>query len=430
MNAKIDISNVRLESPRLLLRSFCDSDLDDFFEYASYPGVGEMAGWPHHETKAITRLVLDDFIKSKNQFAIVYKPNNKVIGSIGIEHYNEDIYSLVNHLNGRELGYVISFDYWNKGIATEASNLVIDYLFNELQLDFVTVSHFVTNDRSRSVIMKCGFAYFTTKDYIDRAGYDSKKQAIYYIKRNTKYKLEVCCGSYEDAINAYLGGARRIELNSALYLGGLTPTTKTLELIKKKTNLEVVSMVRPRATGFCYTPYEMEELFYNAMGLLEAGSDGLAFGFLNSDGSIDKKNTKKMVDLIHMFKREAVFHRAIDVSNDYLNNIGILADLGVDRVLTSGCRSQAPNGVELIKKAEELYGKRITILAGSGINITNAEALLDEANIYEIHSSCKDYLYDNTSKYGDVSYDYYADSKYEHVDETKVRSLANLILVK
>ncbi len=430
MNYSIDISKVKLESPRLLLRPFYDSDLDDFFEYASYPGVGEMAGWPHHENKGITKLILDDFIKTKNQFAIVYKENNKVIGSIGIEHYDEKVYEKFNHLNGREIGYVISFDYWNRGIATEACNLVIDYLFNEVKLDFIAVSHFVKNSRSRNVILKTGFSFYKDAIYRGRDGKASGVDAMYYIKRNTKYQLEVCCGSYEDAINAYLGGAHRIELNSALYLGGLTPTTKTLDLIKRNTNLEVISMVRPRGSGFCYTPLEMEEIFANAMSLLEAGSDGIAFGFLTSDGKIDKQNTKKMVDLIHMFKRQAVFHRAIDVTEDYLNNISLLADLGVDRVLTSGKKPKALDGLALIKEASQKYGDRIQILAGSGVNISNANTILDEANIYQIHSSCKDYLYDKTSNYGEVSYDYYSDSRYEAVSKDLVRGLADLILTK
>lgn len=68
--------------------------------------------------------------------------------------------------------------------------------------------------------------------------------------------IEICCGSYEDAINAYRGGAKRIELNSALYLGGLTPSIATLELIKRNTDLEVICMVRPRGAGFCYSDLE------------------------------------------------------------------------------------------------------------------------------------------------------------------------------
>ena len=70
--------------------------------------------------------------------------------------------------------------------------------------------------------------------------------------------IEVCCGSYEDALASYKGGAKRIELNSALYLGGLTPTLASLILVKKHTDLKVITMVRPRGAGFCYTEAEFE----------------------------------------------------------------------------------------------------------------------------------------------------------------------------
>ena len=88
MNAKIDVTNVKIETERLILREFYESDLDDFFEYASVPGVGEMAGWPHHESKDVSKRILTGFINEKKTFAIVYKENNKVIGSLGVEPYN------------------------------------------------------------------------------------------------------------------------------------------------------------------------------------------------------------------------------------------------------------------------------------------------------------------------------------------------------
>lgn len=105
--------------------------------------------------------------------------------------------------------------------------------------------------------------------------------------------IEICCGSYEDAINAYRGGAKRIELNSALYLGGLTPSIATLELIKRNTDLEVICMVRPRGAGFCYSDLEKKQIFAEAKALLERGADGLAFGFLTEDRTIDLNLHKK-----------------------------------------------------------------------------------------------------------------------------------------
>lgn len=84
MDIQIDITNTTLETKRLILRPWCESDLEDFYEYASVPDVGEMAGWRHHESREISKKILDSFITEKNVFAVVLKQNNKVIGSLGL----------------------------------------------------------------------------------------------------------------------------------------------------------------------------------------------------------------------------------------------------------------------------------------------------------------------------------------------------------
>ena len=129
--------------------------------------------------------------------------------------------------------------------------------------------------------------------------------------------IEICCGSYEDALNAYHGGAKRIELNSALHLGGLTPSLASLKLTKKNTNLKVITMVRPRGAGFCYNEIEFEVMKEDAKSLLENGADGIAFGCLNKDGSICLKQTKEMIEIIKSYQGEVVFHRAIECTNPH-----------------------------------------------------------------------------------------------------------------
>ena len=115
--------------------------------------------------------------------------------------------------------------------------------------------------------------------------------------------IEICCGSYEDALNAYYGGAKRIELNSALYLGGLTPSVASLKLIKETTDLKVICMVRPRGGGFCYSDSEFKQLLGEAKDLLENGADGLAFGFLRENREIDLEKTKILISLIKDYKK-------------------------------------------------------------------------------------------------------------------------------
>ena len=158
MNANFEIGELIIETERLILRPFKQSDLHDFNEYASVPGVGEMAGWKHHETIEKTQEILDMFIKEDKTFAIVFKKNNKVIGSLGVEKYGlEDKLTEFNGYYGREIGYVLSKDYWGKGIMPEAVEAVISYLFNDLNLDFLTCGYYDFNNQSKRVQEKCGF---------------------------------------------------------------------------------------------------------------------------------------------------------------------------------------------------------------------------------------------------------------------------------
>ena len=158
MNAHFEIKGLVIETERLILRGFKESDLADFYEYASVDGVGEMAGWRHHESIERTREILDLFINEDKTFAIILRENNKVIGSLGVEEYGrEEALSEFYDYNGREIGFVLSRDYWGRGIMPEAVGAVIDYLFCVLNLDFLTCGHYDFNLQSKRVQEKCGF---------------------------------------------------------------------------------------------------------------------------------------------------------------------------------------------------------------------------------------------------------------------------------
>ena len=158
MNINFKINGQTLETERLILRSFKDSDLKDFYEYASEDGVGEMAGWKHHESIEETKEILDLFIEEDKVFAICLKDNNKVVGSVGVEKYGmEDKLTEFFNYNGREIGYVLGKDYWGKGIMPEAVNAVINYLFNERSLDFLICGYYDFNRQSKRVQEKLRF---------------------------------------------------------------------------------------------------------------------------------------------------------------------------------------------------------------------------------------------------------------------------------
>ncbi len=177
MNAQIDITNVRLQSNRLTLRPWKETDLSDFYEYASVDGVGQMAGWNPHRNLEESKTILGHFIVGKKCFALEYE--GKVIGSLGIEEYNEANYPELAALQGREIGYVLSRDYWGQGLMPEAVQAVMRYLFDTVNLDFILVGHFDWNGQSRRVIEKCGFTYVKTVDYETR--YDTIERSMEYI---------------------------------------------------------------------------------------------------------------------------------------------------------------------------------------------------------------------------------------------------------
>lgn len=162
----------KLETERLILRRFKNTDLEDFFAYAKNPNVGPNAGWRPHETKEETAIILDDFIGGDEVWAIVLKENNKLVGSIGL-HKDE----LRTARNVKMLGFVLSEEYWGQGIMTEAVKEVVRYGFEELNLDLLSVAHFPFNIGSKRVIEKSGFSYEGTlrlaKLIYDGSIYDS-----------------------------------------------------------------------------------------------------------------------------------------------------------------------------------------------------------------------------------------------------------------
>lgn len=185
MNKPIDISNVVLQTGRLTLRPFRDSDLPDFYDYARVDGVGQMAGWLPHKNMDESRRILEMFIREKKTFAL--ERDGKVIGSLGIEFYNEKDYPEYSHLQGREIGYVLSKDHWGQGLMPEAVNAVIRYLFEEENLDFLICGHFERNARSRRVIEKCGFRYSRTVPF--ETEYGTRDQSLEYILFNPERRM-------------------------------------------------------------------------------------------------------------------------------------------------------------------------------------------------------------------------------------------------
>ena len=168
MNAKIDITDVILTTERLTLRPWRLTDLEDLYEYASVDGVGQMAGWAPHKSIEESRAILELFIAEKKTFAL--ELGGKVIGSLGIEEYDEKELPEYQEKSGRELGYVLSKAYWGQGLMPEAIGAVIKYAFETLKLDFLVCGHFTDNVRSQRAQEKCGFRHVKLIQYETRYG--------------------------------------------------------------------------------------------------------------------------------------------------------------------------------------------------------------------------------------------------------------------
>ena len=180
--------------------------------------------------------------------------------------------------------------------------------------------------------------------------------------------LEVCVDSLASARAAIAGGADRLELCSALAVGGLTPYTALLRQIREESDIPVRCLMRPRAGDFLYTAGELELLRRQIAELKDAGADGFVIGCLTPEGRLDTEAMGPLADACGGLG--ITLHRAIDVSSDPEQTYLDAAKLGIDTVLTSGGASSCLDGMETIRRLialrEELEGPEVLI--GAGVN--------------------------------------------------------------
>ena len=196
--------------------------------------------------------------------------------------------------------------------------------------------------------------------------------------------IEVCAESYEYALKAEKAGADRIELCKDLHLDGLTPDYESSKRTIDTLDIPVFILIRPRGGDFIYSHEEFELIKQDILKFKEMGCKGIVSGVLNDDNTIDIKKTKELVELSRPL--EFTFHRAFDKVNNPLNEIENLIELGIDRVLTSGQKEKAIDGLVLLKQLNSISKNRIKIMPGSGINKSN---IVNFVNFEEIHGSFK-----------------------------------------
>lgn len=197
--------------------------------------------------------------------------------------------------------------------------------------------------------------------------------------------LEVCVGSVRDAIAAFELGTNRIELNAALSLGGLTPTPTTVASVRSAIDCDLIVMNRPRSGNFRYDELELDVMVGDVEWMVQGGVQGVAFGCLTAQGTIDRAATVKLVGAIG--DSVAVFHRAFDMVKDPLLAMEELIDCGVARILTSGGRSTAVEGAEALARLQDKAAGRIEILPAAGIRPDNVRTLVEQTGCDQVHAS-------------------------------------------
>jgi copper homeostasis protein len=194
--------------------------------------------------------------------------------------------------------------------------------------------------------------------------------------------IEVCCGSVDDALEAQAGNADRVELNSSLFFGGLTPSLGAVIEAKRLLRIPVMVMIRPRGGGFCYSQRELAVMEHDIEQAAEHGADGLVFGILAADGALDAAANARL--LARAGRLPAVFHRAFDVMSDPEEGLEKLIGLGFTRILTTGRRAQIEDGADYVKMLLERARDRIEILPG-GMSPRNAMRLVQYIGCAQIH---------------------------------------------
>jgi copper homeostasis protein len=197
-----------------------------------------------------------------------------------------------------------------------------------------------------------------------------------------KVNVEVVCCSVEDCLVAEQAGADRIELCSAIELGGLTPSLGLLEACQARTRLPIVAMLRPRAGGFVYASAELQVMVRDAEHLKAAGADGLALGCLTHDGRIDHESCGQVLQAFS--GRPATFHRAFDsITTDLTKSAADLRQLGFGRVLTSGRSVSAVEGAANLKLLVETVS--LEVIAAGGVRKENVLDIVQASGAHWIH---------------------------------------------
>ncbi len=199
--------------------------------------------------------------------------------------------------------------------------------------------------------------------------------------------LEICAGDIDSIKAAVKGGADRVELCSALDVGGITPSIGMIRQALEIGNIKVHVLIRPRNGDFLYTADEISCMAKDVEMARKLGAHGVVVGALAEDGEVDIEACKTILQ--NAGDMNVTFHRAFDLCRNPYKAIDDIIELGCNRILTSGQSKSAEDGMEILAKLQSYAGNRLTILAGGGITPINAAKILSNTGIREIHASAR-----------------------------------------
>jgi copper homeostasis protein len=197
--------------------------------------------------------------------------------------------------------------------------------------------------------------------------------------------VEIVVYNIESALNAQKGLADRIELCDNPAEGGTTPSAGIIEQVRQNVSIDVFVMIRPRGGDFAYTNYEYHAMRKDIEMCKRLSVDGVVFGILLPDGRLDKSRCKKLIE--HARPLKVTCHRAFDMARDPFEALEDCVEVGFDRILTAGQQAQAAKGASLIGELVKKANGRIKIMAGSGVNETTVQAIVQQSGVDEIHFS-------------------------------------------
>lgn len=199
--------------------------------------------------------------------------------------------------------------------------------------------------------------------------------------------LEVAANSLDSALAAQAGGAGRLELCTALEIGGLTPSPGLIALARDRVTIPLFVLIRPRAGDFAYSDAECETMLRDIEHCVALGCDGVVLGALDGEGNVDLPRCRAMIASAKGLG--ATFHRAIDVCRDPLQALEQIIGLGFERVLSSGARARASDGAVLLRDMVQRAGDRIIVMPGAGVDAGNIRQLRDLTGAREFHASAR-----------------------------------------